>query len=88
MYTPPDEGILLGVTRMKVMEIAEREGIECELGSYPPEHLRGADEGFITSSLKGVLPIATVDGEALGDGAIPGPVTDAIYNGYAQIAGE
>lgn len=88
IHTPPDEGILLGVTRMKVMAIAEREGIECRLGSYPPEHLKEADEGFITSSLKGVLPIATIDGAPLGDGTVPGLVTAKVVEAYSGVAGE
>ncbi len=39
-----------------------------------PDELRGADEAFLTSATRGVLPVTTIDGQPVGDG-VPGPVT-------------
>ena len=49
-----------------------------------PERLRSADEAFLTSSIRGVLPIAKIDGQTLRGGA-PGPVTAAIMDQYAAF---
>ncbi|MFQ5654283.1 MAG: aminotransferase class IV [Planctomycetota bacterium] len=81
--TPPDEGILLGVTRAVVLGILSREGIPLRIGSFPAEDLRGAGEAFITSSLKGILAVRSIDGEVL-RGACPGERTRRIADLYEE----
>lgn len=75
VITPPlDAGILPGVTRQLVLELAA--GLEVPLREEPVavKDLLAADEAFLTSTLKEVVPIATIDGGAVGSGR-PGRVT-------------
>lgn len=75
LLTPPlDAGILPGVTRHVVLELAR--GLALPLREEPVavKDLLAADEVFITSTLKEVLPVATIDGRPVGSGR-PGPVT-------------
>jgi branched-chain amino acid aminotransferase len=77
----PASGTLEGITRLTVMELAEQEGIAAELTRVPEEALRDATELFATSTAGGVMPIATLDGEPVGDGTA-GPVTRRLRDLY------
>ena len=83
-------GLLPGITRQRVMELAATAGIPAVEGDLMPDDLRAADEVFITSSIRGVMPIAQVDDRPIA-GSIPGPVTArlmALYDGFlAEVAG-
>jgi branched-chain amino acid aminotransferase len=87
VWTPPaDVGILDGITRAKVMQLASGAGIAVVERRIQPDELRGADEAFLTSATRGVLPITTIDGRPVG-GGVPGPVTRrlmALYDGLAR----
>jgi 4-amino-4-deoxychorismate lyase len=56
--------ILAGVTRAVVLELAPAAGYAVEEGSFPLERLTAADEVFLTSSIREVMPVALVDGKA------------------------
>lgn len=77
-------GLLAGITRQRVLEIAASLGMTVEEGHFTPEHLRDSSEAFLTSSIRGVLPIATVDGIRLPSGA-PGPLCQRIMAAYASF---
>jgi len=78
-------GILDGVTRGKVLALARASGIPCyEVPLMSPDELRQADEVFLTSSVRSVLPVTRVDGKALGDGK-PGPVTRRLMVLYRKL---
>lgn len=83
LHTPVDRGILRGVTRACVIELAERLGIPLDIGRYPKEDLLAADEVFITSTLKGVLPVHTIDDTKIGPA---GPVTLRLQQAYLDEA--
>jgi branched-chain amino acid aminotransferase len=86
LATPPLEaGILPGVTRALVLELARTLGIEAREDPMSVRSLLAADEAFITSTLKEVMPIATVDGRRIGHGR-PGPVTGRILTAYRRYA--
>lgn len=73
--TPPlEDGLLEGVTRGLVLELARGAGLEAVEQSLGPDDLRTADEAFLTSTLKGVLPIRRCDGWPVRHGR-PGPIT-------------
>lgn len=79
--TPSLEGpVLPGVTRAEVIDIARAEGFPVEQGSYVPDDVRGADEAFLTSSVRGIRPVDTVDGVEVGGG----PVTSLLSRLYAD----
>jgi branched-chain amino acid aminotransferase len=73
--TPPlDAGLLAGVTRAFVFELGAQCGIPVREVTLLEEDLRGADEAFLTSTTREIVPVVRVDGLAIGNGA-PGPVT-------------
>ncbi len=76
-------GLLPGITRQRVIELARQTGIEVSEGELSPEQVRDADEVFITSSIRGVMPAARIDGLSVRAGA-PGPVTSRIMALYAR----
>lgn len=82
LLTPPLScGILAGITREITLEIAATTGVPSEERVLYPEDLRGSDEMFITSSLKEIGPMVTLDGTPVGTGT-PGPVTGALLGAY------
>lgn len=80
----PARGVLEGITRMTVIELAQSEGIEVIVGDLPVELLSGADEILITSTAGGVMPITTLDSQGVGDGR-PGPVTTSLREQYWKL---
>ena len=69
LFTPAlDLGILAGVTRATLLELAPACGYEVEEGAYHLEDVLGADEAFTSSSVREVMPLIEVDGVALGRG--------------------
>jgi branched-chain amino acid aminotransferase len=75
LLTPrPDDGILEGITRAVVLDLARLHGIPAEESSLVADDLRRADEAFLTSTLKGIVPVRRCDGWPIRDGR-PGPVT-------------
>ncbi|MBX3273267.1 MAG: aminotransferase class IV [Sandaracinaceae bacterium] len=82
--TPPlGVGILEGITRRVVMEAAREGGVEVEERLLFPPDLYGADEAFITSSLREVVPVVRADGAVIGDGR-PGLVTRRLAAAFAR----
>lgn len=67
-------GILAGITRAQVLELCRADGIPHREVRLSPDDLRAADEAFITSATRLVLPVTRVDDVVLGDGR-PGPIT-------------
>lgn len=79
--TTPDAGVLLGVTRRTVLELAAEHGIESTVEPVPAERLYAAAELFATSTAGGVMPITSLDGEPVGDGSV-GPLTRGLRDLY------
>jgi branched-chain amino acid aminotransferase len=77
----PAEGVLEGITRRTVIEMAQARGMKVELRKLPAAELRSASEAFLSSSGGGVLPVTRIDGRPLGDGR-PGPQTLALAESY------
>lgn len=66
--------ILPGITRALVLAVTREEGLDVHEGPVGDGLLFGADELFLTSSIKEVVPVVRLEGRALGDGR-PGPIT-------------
>jgi branched-chain amino acid aminotransferase len=82
LLTPPLScGLLEGITRALTLEIAAASGVPHEERVLSPEDLAKADELFITSTLKELAPMVTLDNAPIGTGA-PGPVTKALLKSY------
>ena len=86
LCTPGREaGILAGITRGHVIDVCRDQGIACEETAFlAVEDLRAADEIFLTSSVRGVLPVTALDGVAVGQGA-PGPITRRLARAYLNL---
>jgi len=82
LITPPD-GVLHGITRATIIELAGERGVACATERFAAERLRNADEIFLTSTAGGVMPVTEIDGEAVGGGA-PGQVTMLLRELYWQ----
>lgn len=82
LLTPPlSAGILPGITRQIVLEIAAGIGQPFEERTLLADDLPRADELFLTSSLKEVGPITRLDDAVIGNGH-PGPVTLRLLDAY------
>ncbi len=77
----PKEGVLEGISRRTVIEMAQTLGLEVQLRALPAEELRGAEEVFLSTSGGGVLPVTRVDGRTIGDGR-PGRITRLLLQTY------
>jgi len=72
-----------GVTRSVVLQLCERDGIECHEGDYTLDHAHGADEVFCTGTMGELASVTEIDGHVIGDGAI-GPMTDRLSELFSQ----
>jgi branched-chain amino acid aminotransferase len=80
--TPPlDAGLLPGITREFVFEIGLQFGMPVREAVLHDADLFGADEAFLTSSTRELVPIVQVDDRRIGTGA-PGPVTRALLEKF------
>lgn len=80
--TPPVEaGLLPGITREFVMELAATLDIPCREARLTPADLSTADEAFITGTTREVTPVVAIDRTSLGRGA-PGPVTRRLLEAF------
>lgn len=86
LYTPPlDAGILEGVTRDAVIELAAAQGIKVHETPLTRHDVYVADECFLTGTAAEVIPVVKVDGRAIGTGA-PGPVTRDLRERFFRLA--
>ena len=77
----PASGVLLGITRMTVIELAQSLNVKVDVGVLTEAELRQADEIFLTSTAGGVIPVTCLDDDPIGDGA-PGPLTQRLRQMY------
>jgi D-alanine transaminase len=83
---PPSHLMLTGITYDVVLELADAHGIPTEQRDISEAELRAADELWMTSSTKEIMPIVKLDGAPVGAGE-PGPLArqmDALYQTFKQ----
>jgi 4-amino-4-deoxychorismate lyase len=86
LYTPSTElGILAGITRLTVLELAAHSGYRVVEGVFTADDLAEAEEAFTSSSTREIMPVATVDGRAIGAGA-SGPAAAALQAALRRVA--
>jgi len=81
---PPDAGILEGITRGAVMELAGAAGIDCREVTLVRHDLYTADECFLTGTAAEVIPVVEIDGRKVGAG-VPGPVTKRLTTDFHAL---
>lgn len=88
LLTPPkDAGILEGITREAVMELAVAAGIPVHETSLTRHDVYIADECFLTGSAAELIPVVKVDNRAIGSGK-PGPVTRDLLERFHRLTRE
>lgn len=83
---PPLAGILHGVTRKRVIELARELGFQCEEHDLTPFELVNAEEVFLTGTLAEIVPVVRVRGVVVGEGK-PGPITRKIIQAFDLLKG-
>ncbi|MEJ2140938.1 MAG: D-amino acid aminotransferase [Gammaproteobacteria bacterium] len=69
IITPPKSNLLLpGITRDLVVELAHHHDLPCEERSISADELKQAEEVWVTSSTKEILPVTMLDGKPVGNG--------------------
>jgi branched-chain amino acid aminotransferase len=81
---PPEAGILEGVTRNAVMELARAAKIPVVESALTRHDVYIADECFLTGTAAEVIPVVKCDGRPIGSGK-PGPVTRKLREDYQQL---
>jgi branched-chain amino acid aminotransferase len=81
---PPDAGILEGITRNAVMDLAREAGIDCREATLTRHDLYTADECFLTGTAAEVIPVVDIDGRMIGPGT-PGPVTQQLTTAFHAL---
>ena len=88
LLTPPlDAGILAGITRDAVIELAREAGIEVLKVTLTKHDVYVADECFLTGTAAEVIPVVKVDDRSIGTGN-PGPVTLDLKERFHRLARE
>jgi D-alanine transaminase len=78
---PADHFILNGITRIFVLQLAERLGIPVEERTYTTDELLHADEVFLTSTGERVAPVIQIDEQLIGNGT-PGPISKRLLDAF------
>jgi branched-chain amino acid aminotransferase len=81
---PPFVGLLEGITRNAVMELARAKGIKVEERVFTRHDVYIADECFLTGTAAEVIPVVSVDGRQIGDGK-PGKMTLELIKDFREL---
>ncbi len=85
LYTPRTEnGILPGITREVVLEMASQLGITTSEQDIKPDELPQSQEAFLTNSLIEIMPLTEIGGKPVGSGR-PGPVSRRLMANYKRL---
>lgn len=87
LVTAPVQTILSGVTRGAVLEIAKHLDIPVDETDFQLYDIMNADEAFMTTTSRCVLPLTQINGNAIGDGK-PGPVVGRLQKGWTEVFGQ
>lgn len=82
---PAEFGILRGITRTVMFEVAAELQLRIEERPFTVAEALGAREAFVTSATNFATPVVRIDGQAIGDGR-PGPVARALRANYHRLA--
>jgi branched-chain amino acid aminotransferase len=87
LATPPESaGILAGITRARLMAAARELGLPVDERELLPADIHDADEVFISSSIRELLPVVRADDHTLGAG-VPGPVARSLHRRFRESVG-
>jgi len=82
---PAENGILRGITRAAVMDLAARDGINVEERMFTVEEAEKAREAFITAATTIVMPVVRINDTSVGNGS-PGSIATALRDAFHSVA--
>jgi D-alanine transaminase len=82
---PADHRILRGITRTVLLEVIAAQGLRLEERAFSVEEAHGAREAFVTSASQIVMPVTSIDGRPVGNGA-PGLIASALRRDFHRHA--
>ena len=86
IHTPPvKSGLLKGITRSKVLDICKRDGLPFDLNDFTPEFILNADEVFISSSTKGIMPVKKINYQLYGESIKDWTLTNKLMKLYEEL---
>lgn len=88
LLTPRADGrILPGITRAATISAARQEGVAVEERTLREKDLLSADEAFVTASLRGIVPVRSLDGETIPPGELSRPLADRLLRRWGHDSG-
>jgi branched-subunit amino acid aminotransferase/4-amino-4-deoxychorismate lyase len=89
LLTPPvEDGLLAGITREAVLEVAAEIGVPAEQRSLTVDDMLGADEVLLTNAIMEVMPVVRIEKHEVGpkdDPGRPGPITRRLAEAYKAL---
>ena len=82
---PADHGILRGITRTTVIDVAAKLGLKVEERAFTVEEAKAAREAFITAATTLVMPVVAIDGAPVANGH-PGSIALSLRGAFFDIA--
>jgi branched-chain amino acid aminotransferase len=83
IVTPPERSILVGITRMVVFELAGQLGIPVQQADFQVYDVLNADEAFLTTTSRTILPVTRANGRPIGSGQ-PGPLVKRLQQAWIE----
>ena len=84
VWTSSGEYCLEGITRGKVLELCNSNGIPYSERNFTFEDVNSAEEAFVTGTFAGLTPVVSFDGSPVGDGN-RGPICEHLQNLYQEL---
>lgn len=84
VWTSTGEYCMNGITRAKVIEVCEANGIVCRQKNFSLYDTYGADEAFVTGTFGGLTPVVKIDGKVIGNGS-SGKLTQQLSEYYQHL---
>jgi branched-chain amino acid aminotransferase len=87
LTTPREHFVLPGVSRQTVIELAGQLGIPCEETDIDLFDAANGEEAFMTGSSFCLCPVRSLNGQKIGGGRLPGPITQRLTEAYIELVG-
>lgn len=87
VWTSTGQYCMNGITRAKVIEVCQRNGITCHQKDFSLFDVYGADEAFVTGTFGGLTPVTRIDGRIIGEGRY-GAMTKKLHRLYQSLIKE
>ena len=87
VITPKERYVLPGVSRQTAKDLATAQNLRVEEADIDLYDAINADEMFITSTSFCICPVGSFNGNVIGDGAVPGPITKNLIDAYVDYVG-